>query len=76
MSGTLTFNMTHASERGAAARKSRKGSRIAGVEKFVGSRFTLACNTSRRSPSALRMASTFSMNCDIARRFAKVRSLF
>ena len=47
-SGTLTFNMTHASERGAAARKSRRGSRIAGVEKFVGSRFTLACNTSHR----------------------------
>ena len=45
-SGTLTFNMTHASERGAAARKSRKGSRIAGVEKFVGSRFTPTCNTS------------------------------
>ena len=47
-SGTLTFNMTHASERGAAARKSRKGSRIAGVEKFVGSRFTPTCNKSCR----------------------------
>ena len=33
-SGTLTFNGTHASERGAAARKSRVGSRIAGVRKF------------------------------------------
>ena len=44
--GTLTFNMTHASERGAAKRKSRRGSRIAGVEKFVGSRFTPTCNTS------------------------------
>ena len=41
--GTLTFNMTHASERGAAARKSQRVTRIAviaGVEKFVGSRFT------------------------------------
>ena len=47
-SGTLTFNMTHASERGAAARKSQVGSRIARVEKFVGSRFTPACNTSTR----------------------------
>jgi len=47
-SGTLTFNRTHASERGAVARKSRVGSRIARVEKFVGSRFTLACNTSAR----------------------------
>ena len=28
-SGTLTFNMTHASERGTAARKSLLGSRIA-----------------------------------------------
>jgi hypothetical protein len=44
-SGTLTFNMTHASERGVAARKSRVGSRIARVEKFVGSRFTPACNS-------------------------------
>ena len=34
--GTLTFNMTHASERGAAARKSQRVTRIAGVEKFVG----------------------------------------
>ena len=37
--GTLTFNMTHASERGAAARKSQIVTRIAviaGVEKFVG----------------------------------------
>jgi len=34
-SGTLTFNRyTHASERGVAARKSRVGSRIAGVRKF------------------------------------------
>ena len=33
-SGTLTFNRTHASERGAAARKSRVWSRIAGVRKF------------------------------------------
>ena len=48
-SGTLTFNMTHASERGAAARKSQVGSRIARVEKFVGSRFTPACNTSGRA---------------------------
>ena len=47
--GTLTFNMTHASERGAAARKSQRVTRIAGVEKFVGSRFTLACNTSYRT---------------------------
>ena len=45
-SGTLTFNMTHASERGAAARKSQRVTRIAGVEKFVGSRFTPTCNTS------------------------------
>ena len=44
--GTLTFNMTHASERGAAARKSHRVTRIAGVEKFVGSRFTPTCNTS------------------------------
>ena len=47
--GTLTFNMTHASERGAAARKSQRVTRIAGVEKFVGSRFTPTCNTSRRA---------------------------
>ena len=33
--GTLTFNMTHASERGAAARKSQRVTRIAGVEKFA-----------------------------------------
>ena len=33
-SGTLTFNMTHASERGAAARKSQRVTRIAGVEKL------------------------------------------
>ena len=46
--GTLTFNMTHASERGAAARKSQRVTRIAGVEKFVGSRFTPTCNTSTR----------------------------
>ena len=45
----VTFNMTHASERGAAARKSQRVTRIAGVEKFVGSRFTLACNTSYRT---------------------------
>ena len=44
--GTLTFNMTHASERGAAARKSQRVTRIAGVEKFVDSRFTPTCNTS------------------------------
>ena len=44
--GTLTFNMTHASERGAAARKSQRVTRIAGVEKFVGSRFTPTCNES------------------------------
>ena len=43
--GTLTFNMTHAS----AARKSRLVSRIAGVEKIVGSRFTPTCNTSPRT---------------------------
>ena len=43
---TLTFNMTHASERGAAARKSQRVTRIAGVEKFVGSRFTPTCNES------------------------------
>ena len=47
--GTLTFNMTHASERGAAARKSQRVTRIAGVEKFVGSRFTPTCNTSVHS---------------------------
>ena len=41
----VTFNITHASERGVAARKSRVGSRIARVEKFVGSRFTPACNS-------------------------------
>ena len=46
-SGTLTFNRTHASEHGAAARtKVDEGPASAGVEKFVGSRFTLACNTS------------------------------
>ena len=52
--GTLTFNMTHASERGAAARKSKRLTRIAGVEKFVGSRFTPTCNTSamRHGPPA------------------------
>ena len=49
--GTLTLHLQNrdspASERGAVlARKSRMGSRIARVEKFVGSRFTLACNTS------------------------------
>ena len=44
--GTLTFNMTHASERGAAARKSQTVTRIAGDQKFVGSRFTPTCNTS------------------------------
>ena len=37
---------THASERGAAARKSQRATRIAGVEKFVGSRFTPTCNES------------------------------
>ena len=50
--GTLTFNMTHASERGAAARKSQRVTRIAGVEKFVGSRFTPTCNTSAFIPIA------------------------
>jgi hypothetical protein len=48
-SGTLTFNMTHASERGAVREKKSSGDRIARVEKFVGSRFTPACNTSGRA---------------------------
>ena len=60
--GTLTFNMTHASERGAAARKSQRVTRIARVEKFVGSRFTPTCNKSqardwqraKRSPAGVR----------------------
>ena len=42
-----SIGLTHLNrERGAAARKSRRGSRIAGVEKFVGSRFTPTYNTS------------------------------
>jgi hypothetical protein len=45
-SGTLTFNGTHASERGAAARKVEWGPALREFEKFVGSRFTPACNTS------------------------------
>ena len=53
--GTLTFNMTHASERGAAARKSQRVTRIAGVEKFVGSRFTPTCNTSCYCAGALQV---------------------
>lgn len=49
-SGTLTFNGTHASERGAAARKVEWGPALREFENFVGSRFTPACNTSRRGP--------------------------
>ena len=48
-SGTLArpFNMnSRFFERGAAARKSQRVTRITGVEKFVGSRFTPTCNTS------------------------------
>jgi hypothetical protein len=45
-SGTLTFNGTHASERGAAARKVEWGPALREFENFVGSRFTPACNTS------------------------------
>ena len=46
-SGHAQLYMTHASERGAAARKSRRVSRIAGVEKFVVSVvLTPTCNTS------------------------------
>ena len=48
--GTLTFNMSHASNDAAARPREKKSlrdsSRIAGVEKFVGSRFTPTCNTS------------------------------
>ena len=41
------FNMnSRFFERGAAARKSQRVTRITGVEKFVGSRFTPTCNTS------------------------------
>ena len=47
-SGTLTFNGTHASERGAAARKVEWGPALREFENFVGSRFTPACNTSSR----------------------------
>jgi len=43
-SGTLTFNGTHASERGAAARKVEWGPALREFENFVGSRFTPACN--------------------------------
>ena len=46
-SGTLTFNGTHASERGAAARKVEWGPALREFENFVGSRFTPACNTSK-----------------------------
>jgi hypothetical protein len=53
-SGTLTFNGTHASERGAAARKVEWGPALREFENFVGSRFTPACNTSSlSSPSTL-----------------------
>lgn len=45
-SGTLTFNGTHASERGAAARKVEWGPALREFENFVVSRFTPACNTS------------------------------
>jgi hypothetical protein len=45
-SGTLTVNGTHASERGAAARKVEWGPALREFENFVGSRFTPACNTS------------------------------
>ena len=45
-SGTLTFNGTHASELGAAARKVEWGPALREFENFVGSRFTPACNTS------------------------------
>ena len=48
-SGTLTFNGTHASERGAAARKVEWGPALREFENFVGSRFTPACNTSLSS---------------------------
>ena len=51
-SGTLTFNGTHASERGAAARKVEWGPALREFENFVGSRFTPACNTSA-SPGAM-----------------------
>ena len=44
-SGTLTFNGTHASERGAVARKVEWGPALREFENFVGSRFTPACNT-------------------------------
>jgi hypothetical protein len=52
-SGTLTFNGTHASERGAAARKVEWGPALREFENFVGSRFTPACNTSRPGPAGL-----------------------
>ena len=64
LSGTLTFNMTHASERGTAARtKSQRVTRIAGVEKFVGSRFTptvqhVTCRSLRQSSSLLALQVT------------------
>jgi hypothetical protein len=51
-SGTLTFNGTHASERGAAARKVEWGPALREFENFVGSRFTPACNTSESSRRA------------------------
>ena len=55
-SGTLTFNGTHASERGAAARKVEWGPALREFENFVGSRFTPACNTSRNPRRAPRRA--------------------
>ena len=51
-SGTLTFNGTHASERGAAARKVEWGPALREFENFVGSRFTPACNTSEQGKKA------------------------
>ena len=70
---TLTFNMTHASERGAAARKSQRVTRIAGVEKFVGSRFTPTCNTSWHGAQAPDASVFLSLSGDL-RRFSTSQS--
>ena len=82
-SGHAQLYMTHASERGAAARKSRRVSRIAGVEKFVVSRphthvqhvlsplkssFTL----NRMPPSSYTQRSTWPDKCGLSLRGARI----
>ena len=60
-SGTLTFNGTHASERGAAARKVEWGPALREFENFVGSRFTansLEFDTQDTGPAYIRMRLT------------------